>query len=79
MMLGRLCLDREIDDSDLKGLPQYTDFKKKFTNTCLKCDKQFKFRAFEFDDARFVRFCTYCRKRANSADCEIDFNGTVGS
>lgn len=72
-------MDREIDDSDLKGLPQYTDFKTWHENTCLRCDKTFRFKAFEFDDARFVRFCRVCKAHVSKSNDDIDFTETVGS
>lgn len=67
-------MDNKINDSDLKGLPQYTDFKNKHTNTCIKCDKVFTFRVYNYDDARFVRFCPNCRQSIRKGDYDIEIS-----
>ena len=78
-MSGSICLDKEIDDSSLKGLPQYTEFKVKFTNTCIRCAREFTFKAYNFDDARFVRYCHPCRQRVRTGDHDLDFTETVSN
>ena len=41
-------------------------------NTCLRCEKVFKFKCIPPDDGRFKRFCSTCRaystKRSNAVD-----------
>lgn len=79
MMSGSIYLDTEIDDSSLKGLPQYTEFKIRYTNICMRCEREFSFKAYAYDDARFVRFCSNCRSRVKCGDYDLDFTETVGN
>lgn len=79
MKSERLWLVKELDDSDLKGLPQYTEFKKRHTNTCIRCDKKFTFKVYDYDDPRFVRLCFNCKQKARNSDYEIDYTETIGN
>ena len=58
--------------------PLYTEYKLKYENTCMRCERKFTFKAYNFDDARFVRFCHPCKQRVRTGDYDFDFNETVG-
>ena len=47
-------------------------------NKCLRCDKKFKVRNCERNDARFVRFCKRCKGRVSRGLDDVDFTETVG-
>lgn len=61
------------------GYGPYNQFKTWKINTCLKCDNQFKFKVYEYDDSRFVRFCNQCRSVVKSGNHDVDFTETVGN
>ena len=68
-----------LDSLRIRPEPQYTEFKKRFKSTCIRCDRTFTFKAYDFDDARFKRFCSGCRQTIGSSEYEIDFTETVGN
>ena len=58
------------------GFKKYNEFKRFQTNTCMRCDKQFRFKVYDNDDPRFKRFCDTCRSTIRKYGDEVIPNKT---
>ncbi len=79
MMSGKDSTDKKQSKSMHRYYYTVSDNKSWHTNTCLKCDKEFRFRLLNIDDHRFVRFCSRCRNSVNTGIYDIDFTESVGN